>query len=76
MSVVVHSPDLHRHAARRDAAALLAGAAALVFALAVLLYIVWLIGASVQATPFDADGVRCYTKAMQTACLKTAEPPR
>jgi hypothetical protein len=48
--------------------------AALIFALAVLLYVVWLIFASVKATPFDADGVRCYTKADQTVCLKTANP--
>lgn len=76
MAVVVESSDMHRHAMRRDLAALLVGAAALVFALAVLLYVLWKIAASTQATPFDSDGVRCYTKADQTVCLKTAEPPR
>ena len=57
-------------------AALLAGAAALIFALAVLLYVFWLLLAPLTATPFDADGVRCYHRAVQVACLKTAEPPR
>ena len=76
MAVVVESRDMHKHEAKRDVAALLVGAAALIFALAVLLYVLWKIAASTQATPFDADGVRCYTKADQTVCLKTAEPPR
>lgn len=57
-------------------AALLLGAASLIFALAVLVYVLWGIGASVKATPFDADGVRCYKSASEMACLKTAEPPR
>ncbi len=59
-----------------DRARMLLAFAALIFAVAVLLYVVWLIFASVKATPFDSDGVRCYTKANQTTCLKTAEPPR
>jgi hypothetical protein len=57
-------------------AALLLGAAALIFALSVLLYVFWLLLAPLTATPFDADGVRCYHRAVQVACLKTAEPPR
>ena len=57
-------------------AALLLGAAALIFALSVLLYVLWLLLAPLVATPFDADGVRCYHRAVQVACLKTAEPPR
>jgi flagellar basal body-associated protein FliL len=76
MTVVVESRDEHRHAMKRDLAALLVGVAAVIFALAVTLYVVWKIAASTQATGFDADGVRCYTKADQTVCLKTAEPPR
>jgi hypothetical protein len=57
-------------------AALLLGAAALIAAMAVLLYVFWLLLAPLVATPFDADGVRCYHRAVQVACLKTAEPPR
>jgi hypothetical protein len=76
MVAVVDTMDAHKHAARRDLAALLLGVAALIFALAVLLNIVWHIVASTVAVPFDADGVRCYGKAEQIVCLKTAEPPR
>lgn len=65
----------HERAAKRvGIAALLAGIAALVFALTVLLYVVWLIGSLPKATGFDADGVRCYHRAVQLACLKTANP--
>jgi hypothetical protein len=55
-------------------AGLLLGAAALIFALAVLLAVLWLMLAGIIAVPFDADGVRCYGKALQLACLKTANP--
>jgi hypothetical protein len=54
--------------------ALLAGGAALVFAAAVLLYVLWLLLAGTTATGFDADGVSCYHRAVQLACLKTANP--
>jgi hypothetical protein len=74
MAVLV--PDPERHARRRDVAALLVGVAALIAAITVLVYVVWVVGASVRATPFDADGVRCYSRAVETVCLKTAEPPR
>jgi len=57
-------------------AALLLGVAALIFSLAVLLLALWLMLASTIAVPFDADGVRCYGKALQLSCIKTAEPPR
>lgn len=76
MAVVVESRDKHRHEQARDLASLLVGAAALIFALAVTLYVLWKIFSSVQATGFDADGVRCYTKSDQTVCIKTAEPAR
>jgi hypothetical protein len=74
MAVLV--PDVERHARRRDLAALLVGAAALIFAVAVALYLLWRILASTTATPFDADGVRCYHRGEAISCLKTAEPPR
>lgn len=59
---------------RRALVLLLVGIGALVFAAAVLLYVLWLMLASVHATAFDADGVRCYGKAAQLACIKTANP--
>jgi flagellar basal body-associated protein FliL len=55
---------------------LLQGIGIVIFAVAVLLYVLWLMLASVKATAFDADGVRCYGRAMQIACIKTAEPAR
>lgn len=76
MAVVVESRDMHRHETKRDTALLLVGAAALIFALVVALWLIWKIFSSVQATPFDADGTRCYVKADQMACIKTAEPAR
>jgi hypothetical protein len=54
--------------------ALLLGLAALIFAVAILVWVIWMMAASVTATPFDADGVRCYHRAVQIACLKTANP--
>ena len=76
MAVVVETNEAHQHALKRDLAALLVGVAALVFALTVLLYVLWLIVAQPKATAFDADGVRCYRAATEMSCLKTAEPAR
>jgi hypothetical protein len=76
MSVVVESPDMHQHRKRLELAGLLLGAASLIFALAFLVWVLWNVGASVKATSFDADGVRCYKGAGDMICLKTAEPPR
>jgi len=59
-----------------EKAMMLAAVAALVFAAAVLLYVLWLMLASVKATGFDSDGVRCFAKADTMNCIKTAEPPR
>lgn len=44
--------------------------------LSALILMLWLVFASVKATSFDADGVRCYRAATELSCLKTAEPPR
>lgn len=66
----------HAHESKRDAAALLLGAAALIFALAIAAFILWEVVSQPKATPFDADGVRCYRAAGQLSCIKTAEPPR
>lgn len=71
--VIIERERYHR---RLAIAALLGGAGALIMSLAVLLSVFWLLLAPLTATPFDADGVRCYHRAVQVACLKTAEPPR
>lgn len=67
---------VERHMRREEQARFAFAAAALILAVAVFLYVLWMIFASVRATPFDSDGVRCYAKAEQLSCLKTAEPPR
>jgi hypothetical protein len=74
--VVVESPAYERHQRRRDIAWLLLGASALIVALTLLVVVLWQMVSSVQATPFDSDGVRCYAKAASMNCIKTAEPPR
>jgi hypothetical protein len=53
---------------------LLLGLGGLLFALAVVIYVCWLMLASVTATPFDADGVRCYHRGAVISCIKTANP--
>jgi len=69
-------PVRETHTKREEQAMFVFAASAFIVALAVLLYVLWMIFSSVRATAFDADGVRCYAKADQTVCLKTAEPPR
>lgn len=76
MAVVIETRDEHMHALRAEIAYLLLGAGAVLFAAAVLLYVLWKIAASTQATGFDADGVRCYHRAGEMSCSKTAEPAR
>lgn len=66
----------HAHEAKRDLAALAVGLAALLLALGVIAFVLWVSLSSVKATPFDADGVRCYSRAGAMSCIKTAEPPR
>jgi type VI protein secretion system component VasF len=74
MAVVVERSAAEKHERRRDTAYLLHGAALLIIAVVLLLYVLWKILASTQATPFDADGVRCYKAADQMICIKTANP--
>lgn len=76
MTVLVETTDEHRHALRREVALLMLGVASLIAALVAVLLVAWLILSSPKATGFDADGVRCYARASQMACIKTAEPPR
>lgn len=59
-----------------EKAFMLAAMAALIFAAAVLIFVLWQMLATVKATPFDSDGVRCYAKAESMSCIKTAEPAR
>jgi hypothetical protein len=74
--LIVEHGDSHEHAKKRDLAYLLVGAAAVIVALAFLIWVVWQVVAGPKATPFDADGVRCYRAASELSCIKTAEPPR
>jgi hypothetical protein len=74
--LIVEHGDAHEHAKKRDLAYLLVGAAAVIVALAFLIWVVWQVVAGPKATPFDADGVRCYRAASELSCIKTAEPPR
>lgn len=54
----------------------LVGVGMLLLGIAALVFVLWLALADVKATPFDADGVRCYKSAQTMACIKTAEPAR
>jgi hypothetical protein len=83
--VTVSHPDPHvaviyepigKAARLASIGAVLLGAASLIFAVAMLIYVLWLIAASTTASPFDADGVRCYHRAAELSCIKTAEPAR
>lgn len=76
MSAVIEDRDTHRHRTRHELAELLKAFAAVIVALSILIWVLWQVGASVKATGFDADGVRCFAKADQMSCIKTAEPPR
>ena len=64
----------HHVAKTLATAAVAAGIGALLFGLAVLVYVIWLLVASVGASPFDADGVSCYHRGPELACIKTANP--
>ena len=64
------------HPTLGEKAGMLAAVAALIFAAAALLFVLWLMLSSVKATGFDADGVRCYRAASELSCIKTAEPAR
>lgn len=37
--------------------------------------VIWLIVAPVKAVPFDADGTRCYARALTMTCIQTAAHP-
>ena len=42
--------------------------------LAAIVFVIWVMTASVKATAFDADYVRCYSKALVSECIKVANP--
>ena len=52
------------------------GIGVLLVGIAALLFVLWLMLSEVKAVPFDADGTRCYSKAGEMVCIKTAEPVR
>lgn len=66
--------DAHDRAVGRDISKFVIAASAALVAIAILIFVIWLAFSTVKATGFDADGVRCYAKAMEMACLKTANP--
>ena len=77
MAIHEHPPTtvaLERAQTRKALAALLAGAASLILALAILLYVLWMMLSTPKATGFDADGVRCYRAASEMSCIKTSNP--
>jgi uncharacterized membrane protein YkgB len=37
--------------------------------------VIWLIIAPVKAVPFDADGVRCFARALTMDCIQTVPHP-
>ena len=57
-----------------DRGSILRGIGAVLVGIAALLFVIWLMLADVHAKGFDADGVRCYSRASQVVCIKTANP--
>jgi hypothetical protein len=47
----------------------------LLLAVVAFSFMIYLIIAPVRAIPFDADGVRCYSRALQTTCLQVVPHP-
>jgi hypothetical protein len=50
--------------------------AGVLLVIAVWVVVIWLIVAPVKAVPFDADGVRCYARALTMDCLQVVDHPR
>jgi hypothetical protein len=65
--------DIDRHEAI-DYSRLAAHIAWVLTVIAVIAFMIWMATAPVKATAFDADGVRCYSRALAVNCLKTANP--
>ena len=61
---------------QRDLGWLLVGIGAVLLGAAALIVALYLLLSTVRATPFDADGVRCYGSILAPQCIKTAEPAR
>lgn len=57
-----------------DTGSFMRGIAALIFAIAFTGLVLWVALASPKATAFDADGVRCYHRAITLSCIQTARP--
>jgi uncharacterized membrane protein YkgB len=49
--------------------------AGVLLVIAVWVALIWLIVAPVKAVPFDADGVRCFARALTMDCIQTAPHP-
>jgi hypothetical protein len=48
--------------------------AALIFAVFFAVLVLYVALAPVKATAFDADGTRCYHRAISMTCIQTARP--
>jgi hypothetical protein len=68
--------DVHDRRSQKYLGYLLAGVGMLFGGAAALIFVVWMMASSVQATPFDADGVRCYRAAESMSCIKTDNPAK
>lgn len=45
------------------------------FVVLLAVLVIWLIIAPVKAVPFDADGVRCFARAVNMDCIQTTAHP-
>lgn len=63
-----------RSATGNSLGGLLVGIAALLAAFVLIAMALYLMLAPVHATPWDADGVRCYHRATALECIQTARP--
>ena len=67
--------DEHDRQVAIDWARVALGMGVLLLAVVAFIFMVYLIIAPVKAIPFDADGVRCYSRALQTTCLQVIPHP-
>lgn len=62
--------DARERRTANSLAHVLVGVAALIIALSVLIFVIYLMVAELKAVPFDSDGVRCYARALSVECLQ------
>jgi hypothetical protein len=67
--------DEHDRHVAVDWAKVALGMGVLLLGVCALFFCIYLVIAPVKAIPFDADGVRCYSRALQTTCLQVVPHP-